>query len=42
MGVARTDNDTWEITESVRPMALGVAAGRAAETESGFVSAVRS
>jgi methyltransferase (TIGR00027 family) len=32
--VARTDNDTWEITESVGATALGVAASRAAETES--------
>jgi methyltransferase (TIGR00027 family) len=32
--VARTDNDTWEITESVGVTALGVAAARAAETES--------
>jgi len=32
--VARTDNDTWEITESVGATALGVAAARAAETES--------
>ena len=31
--MARTDNDTWEITESVGATALGVAAGRAAETE---------
>src|SRR6201992_2328760 len=31
--VARTDNDTWEITESVGATALGVAAARAAETE---------
>lgn len=30
----RTDNDTWEITESVGATALGVAAARAAETES--------
>ena len=30
----RTDNDTWEITESVGATALGVAASRAAETES--------
>ncbi|MDT5348994.1 MAG: hypothetical protein QOH91_2281 [Mycobacterium sp.] len=29
----RTDNDTWEITESVGATALGVAAARAAETE---------
>jgi methyltransferase (TIGR00027 family) len=34
MGVARTDNDTWDITESVGATALGVAAARAAETES--------
>src|ERR1700734_63057 len=34
MSVARTDNDTWEITESVGATALGVAASRAAETES--------
>jgi methyltransferase (TIGR00027 family) len=34
MLVARTDNDTWEITESVGATALGVAAARAAETES--------
>lgn len=33
-GVARTDNDTWEITESVGATALGVASARAAETES--------
>ncbi|BBX65218.1 putative S-adenosyl-L-methionine-dependent methyltransferase [Mycobacterium saskatchewanense] len=32
--VARTDNDTWEITESVGATALGVAAARAAETDS--------
>ena len=31
--MVRTDNDTWEITESVGATALGVAAGRAAETE---------
>jgi methyltransferase (TIGR00027 family) len=31
--VARTDNDSWEITESVGATALGVAAARAAETE---------
>ncbi|AKN18210.1 methyltransferase, putative, family protein [Mycobacterium haemophilum DSM 44634] len=30
----RTDNDTWGITESVGATALGVAAARAAETES--------
>jgi methyltransferase (TIGR00027 family) len=34
MGVARTDNDTWDITESVGATALGVASARAAETES--------
>jgi methyltransferase (TIGR00027 family) len=34
MSVRRTDNDTWEITESVGATALGVAAARAAETES--------
>jgi methyltransferase (TIGR00027 family) len=33
-GMARTDNDTWEITESVGATALGVASARAAETES--------
>jgi methyltransferase (TIGR00027 family) len=32
--VARTDDDTWEITESVGATALGVAAARAAESES--------
>jgi methyltransferase (TIGR00027 family) len=32
--VARTDNDTWDITESVGATALGVAAARAVETES--------
>ncbi|MGH3959371.1 class I SAM-dependent methyltransferase [Mycobacterium sp.] len=32
--MARTDNDTWEITESVGATALGVAAARAADTES--------
>ena len=32
--MARTENDTWEITESVGATALGVAAARAAETES--------
>ncbi len=31
--MARTDNDSWEITESVGATALGVAAARAAETE---------
>src|ERR1700733_13420116 len=30
----RTDDDSWEITESVGATALGVAAARAAETES--------
>lgn len=30
----RTDNDSWTITESVGATALGVAAARAAETES--------
>lgn len=32
--MVRTDNDSWEITESVGSTALGVAAARAAETES--------
>jgi methyltransferase (TIGR00027 family) len=32
--MARTDNDSWEITESVGATALGVASARAAETES--------
>ena len=32
--MARTDDDSWEITESVGATALGVAAARAAETES--------
>jgi methyltransferase (TIGR00027 family) len=32
--MARTDNDSWEITESVGSTALGVAAARAAETVS--------
>jgi O-methyltransferase involved in polyketide biosynthesis len=32
--MARTEDDTWDITESVGATALGVAAGRAAETES--------
>jgi len=32
--VARTEDDSWEITESVGATALGVAAARAAETES--------
>ena len=30
----RTDNDSWEITESVGATARGVAAARMAETES--------
>ena len=30
----RTDNDSWDITQSVGATALGVAAARAAETES--------
>ena len=34
MNVPRTDNDSWEITESVGVTALGVAAARMAETES--------
>src|SRR6201999_4263644 len=34
MGVGRTDNDSWEITESVGATALGVTAAPAAETES--------
>ena len=34
MSGARTDNDSWEITESVGATALGVAASRAAETRS--------
>jgi methyltransferase (TIGR00027 family) len=34
MGAARTENDSWEITESVGATALGVASARAAETES--------
>jgi methyltransferase (TIGR00027 family) len=34
MSVPRTDNDSWEITESVGATALGVAASRATETES--------
>jgi methyltransferase (TIGR00027 family) len=34
MAMPRTDNDSWEITESVGATALGVAAARAAETES--------
>ena len=32
--MARTDDDSWEITESVGATALGVASARAAETES--------
>lgn len=32
--MARTDDDSWEITESVGATALGVAAARAADTES--------
>jgi O-methyltransferase involved in polyketide biosynthesis len=32
--MTRTDNDTWDITESVGATALGVAAARAAETDS--------
>jgi methyltransferase (TIGR00027 family) len=32
--MARTDNDSWEITESVGATALGVASARAVETES--------
>ena len=32
--MARTDDDTWDINESVGATALGVAGGRAAETES--------
>ena len=32
--MARSENDTWDITESVGATALGVAAGRAAETNS--------
>ncbi len=34
MSGARTDDDSWEITESVGATALGVAAARAAETRS--------
>src|ERR1700760_1965087 len=34
MAMVRTDNDSWEITQSVGATALGVAAARAAETES--------
>jgi methyltransferase (TIGR00027 family) len=33
MSMARSDNDSWEITESVGATALGVAASRATETE---------
>ena len=32
--MARTDDDSWEITESVGATALGVASARAAETRS--------
>ena len=32
--MARTDDDTWDINESVGVTALGVAGGRAAETRS--------
>jgi methyltransferase (TIGR00027 family) len=32
--MARSEDDTWDITESVGATALGVAAGRAAETDS--------
>jgi O-methyltransferase involved in polyketide biosynthesis len=32
--MARTDDDTWDINESVGATALGVAGGRAAETNS--------
>jgi methyltransferase (TIGR00027 family) len=34
MAMPRTDNDSWDITQSVGATALGVAAARAAETES--------
>src|SRR6201995_2021035 len=34
MTMPRTDNDSWDITQSVGATALGVAAARAAETES--------
>jgi methyltransferase (TIGR00027 family) len=34
VSVPRTDNDSWEITESVGATALGVASARAAETRS--------
>ena len=33
MSMARSDNDSWDITESVGATALGVAASRATETE---------
>ncbi|MGA9491267.1 MAG: SAM-dependent methyltransferase, partial [Mycobacterium sp.] len=32
--MARTDDDTWDINESVGATALGVAGGRAKETQS--------
>jgi O-methyltransferase involved in polyketide biosynthesis len=32
--MGRTDDDSWDITESVGATALGVAAGRAPETNS--------
>ena len=32
--MARTEHDTWDINESVGATALGVAGGRAAETNS--------
>ena len=32
--MARTDDDSWDITESVGATALGIAAARAADTES--------
>ena len=35
MGMARTDDDSWDITESVGATALGVAMARAAETDCG-------
>ncbi len=34
--MARTDDDTWDIYESVGATALGVASGRAAETNSAY------
>ena len=34
MAMPRTDDDSWDITQSVGATALGVAAARAAETES--------